>query len=227
MDAQLDALLSSCPGPRSEAELESSVALLARARAGDRAALGDLVGRHQEQLLRVVRIRLGPGMRRWLESGDIVQETYQALVRDIARLELERGEDLVQWLARVATNRIRDQHDRARAQKRDGERERALEEGAASQSAPAFELAAADTAPPERAMRAEVREILDGAIGSLSPEYREAILLRDFCGASWEHVARELGRDSVHAAQQLHQRAWIKVRKLAEPQLRGESSGGG
>jgi RNA polymerase sigma-70 factor (ECF subfamily) len=223
----MDPLLSSCPGRGSPGELESSVALLARARAGDRGALGELVARHQEQLLRVVRIRLGPGMRRWLESGDIVQETYQALVRDIARLEIERGDELVQWLARVATNRIRDQHDRALAQKRDAQRERALEDDGLSNAAPAAELAAQDTAPPEGAMRQEVRDVLDGAIAALSAEYREAILLRDFCGASWEHVARELGRDSVHAAQQLHQRAWIKVRKLAEPQLRGMQSEGG
>jgi RNA polymerase sigma-70 factor, ECF subfamily len=223
---RVDLLLSSCPGPRSSEELESSVALLARARAGDRGALGDLVARYQEPLLRVVRIRLGPGMRRWLESGDIVQETYQALLRDLGRLDVEHGDELVQWLAQVATNRIRDQHDRMRAQKRDPEREHALEADAASQSAPAAGLAAADTSPPSGAMRAEVREILDEAIASLSEEYREAILLRDFCGAAWEHVARELGRESVHAAQQLHQRAWIKVRRLAEPRLRGMSSGG-
>lgn len=222
----MDLLLSSCPGPRPAAELESSIALLARARAGDGGALGELVARYQEPLLRVVRIRLGPGMRRWLESGDIVQETYQALLRDLGRLELEHGDDLVQWLARVATNRIRDQHDRMRAQKRDPEREHALEDDAVSQAAPAAGLAAEDTAPPDGAMRREVREILDDAIADLSQEYREAILLRDFCGASWEQVARELGRESVHAAQQLHQRAWIKVRRLAEPRLRGTKSGG-
>jgi RNA polymerase sigma-70 factor (ECF subfamily) len=211
------------------AELESSVALLARARAGDRGALGDLVTRYQEQLLRVVRIRLGPGMRRWLESGDIVQETYQALVRDLGQLDLGRGDDLVQWLAQVATNRIRDQHDRIFAQKRDPEREQDLGDDAASESAltPAAGLAAADTSPSGGAMRSEVREILDEAVASLSEEYREAILLRDYCGASWEHVARALGRESVHAAQQLHQRAWMKVRRLAEPRLRGESSGDG
>jgi RNA polymerase sigma-70 factor (ECF subfamily) len=205
------------------------VALLARARAGDRGALGDLVTRYQEQLLRVVRIRLGPGMRRWLESGDIVQETYQALVRDLGQLDLGRGDDLVQWLAQVATNRIRDQHDRIFAQKRDPEREQDLGDDAASESAltPAAGLAAADTSPSGGAMRSEVREILDEAVASLSEEYREAILLRDYCGASWEHVARALGRESVHAAQQLHQRAWMKVRRLAEPRLRGESSGDG
>jgi RNA polymerase sigma-70 factor (ECF subfamily) len=202
------------------------MALLARARAGDGGALGELLARYQEPLLRIVRIRLGSGMRMWLESGDIVQETYQALLRDVGRLELAHGDDLVQWLARVATNRIRDQHDRMRAQKRDPEREHALEDDAVSHAAPAASLAATDTAPPDAAMRREVREILDAAIAGLSEEYREAILLRDFCGASWEHVARELGRESVHAAQQLHQRAWIKVRRLAEPRLRGPRSGG-
>ena len=141
------------------------------------------------------------------------------------RLELGHGDDLVQWLAQVATNRIRDQHDRIFAQKRDPERELELADGAVSEStpAPAAHLAAADTSPPDGAMRREVREVLDEAIASLSEEYREAILLRDFCGASWEHVARTLNRESVHAAQQLHQRAWMKVRKLAEPRLRGKS----
>jgi RNA polymerase sigma-70 factor (ECF subfamily) len=224
MDPTRDLLLSSCPGRAAAPELEASLALFARARDGDRAALDALVRRHHEQLLRVVRIRLGPAMRRFVESGDILQEAYQALVQSIATVELERGEDLVQWLTRVATNRIRDQHDRVHAEKRDPRRSGPLE-AAGSEAGGAGELATDDTAPPEGAMRNEVREVLDAAIAALSPEYREAIVLRDFCGASWEHVARALGRDSVHAAQQLHQRAWIKVRKLAEPRLGGAPGG--
>jgi RNA polymerase sigma-70 factor (ECF subfamily) len=221
MDSHTDPLLSSCPGASRAEDLEASMALFARARLGDRAALGELVSRHHEELLRVVRIRLGAGMRRFLESGDIVQETYQALVEDIAKVDLADAADLVQWLARVATNRIRDQHDRAYAQKRDPAREEALNASATSACAPSDRLTADDTEPPERAMRNEIRAVLDEAVAALSPEYREAIVLRDFCGASWEHVARALNRDSIHAAQQLHQRAWIKVRKLAEPRLGG------
>lgn len=226
MDASQDPLLSSCPGPRPAGELEASLALLARARDGDRGALGELVRRHHDELQRIVRIRLGAGMRRFLESGDIVQETYQALVQDVERVQLASADDLVPWLARVATNRIRDQHDRAHAQKRDAGREEAQASSASAAGGLAERVAASETAPPERAMRNELREILDEAVAALPPEYREAIVLRDFCGAPWEEVARALGRDSLHAAQQLHQRAWMKVRKLAEPRLRGAGGEG-
>ena len=219
MDSRSDPLLSSCPGSTRSADLEASLALLARARAGDRAALGELVSRYHDELQRIVRIRLGTGMRRFLESGDIVQETYQALVEGIGRVELADPGDLVQWLAQVATNRIRDQHDRAHAMKRDPRREEPLGAGSTSGSLEQ-DPAADDTEPPDGAIRNEVREVLDEAVAQLPPEYREVIVLRDYCGASWEHVARMLERDSIHAVQQLHQRAWIKVRKLAEPRLR-------
>jgi hypothetical protein len=49
------------------------------------------------------------------------------------------------------------------------------------------------------------------------------VLLRDYHGAEWTEVARSLATPSVHAAQQLHQRAWIKVRALAAPRLAGLS----
>jgi RNA polymerase sigma-70 factor (ECF subfamily) len=218
MQGRGDPLLDSCPGE--VAGLEESLGLLARAREGDKAALSALVERHHEQLLRVVRIRLGRGMRALLESGDVVQETYQALVQEIGGLRLERGDDLVQWLARVATNRIRDAHDRAHAARRDVGRERPLDPVDAASGEPPPALAASQTSPSDAAWRSEVREALDAAIASLPEDWREAILLRDYCGASWERIAEALGRP-VHASQQLHQRAWIRVRRLVEPRLRG------
>jgi DNA-directed RNA polymerase specialized sigma24 family protein len=55
----------------------------------------------------------------------------------------------------------------------------------------------------------------------LPENYREVVLLRDYHGAEWDEVARALAVPGVHAAQQLHQRAWIRVRLLAAPRLAG------
>ena len=67
MDSRSDPLLSSCPGAMRAEDLSASMALLSRARAGDRAALGELVSRYHDELQRIVSIRLGAGMRRFLK----------------------------------------------------------------------------------------------------------------------------------------------------------------
>jgi RNA polymerase sigma-70 factor (ECF subfamily) len=191
---------------------------VARARAGDRAAQGELVLRYQERLLRIVRVRLGPGgagLRRYLESADVVQDTWKAALGGIQDLRVEGDAQILGWLARIATNQVRDRLDHARAARRALDREQALGEATAGEPA--------DSAhgPRSEAEHAELAEILDASLAELPEDYREAILLRDYCGADWESIAERLERGSVHAAQQLHQRAWIKLRRQAGPRLRG------
>lgn len=207
-------LEESCPGTLAESDLGLSRALLARAQGGDAGALDELFTRYYDRLRRIVRIRLGPQARRMLDSGDIVQETFQAALGGLVDLRISEDGELLRWFARVAENRIRDEVDRQRAQKRASDREKALEVATERSG-----LADRATSPPERAFQNEVREVLDESIAELSPEYREAVLLRDFCGTDWETIARRLGRENVHAAQQLHQRAWIKLRRAASERL--------
>jgi RNA polymerase sigma-70 factor (ECF subfamily) len=219
--SEVDLLASSLPGAADELELSRSRALLERARAGEHVALAELLARHEPRLRRIVEIRLGEGLRQHLDATDVVQETYRAALQSLATLDLGPDRDLLAWLARVAVHRIQDEHDRLHAQKRDVRREVELAEPSGSTPGGPPELAASATSPSEGAARSEVRALVDAGVRGLPPDYREAILLRDYCGASWEHVARELGRPTVHAAQQLHQRAWIKLRRALEPRLRG------
>lgn len=209
-------LEESCPGALPATDLGLSRALLARAQDGDTHALNELFARYYERLRRIVRIRLGQEARRLVDSGDIVQETFHAALAGLVDLRVSDDGELLRWFARVAENRIRDEIDRQRAQKRAAEREKALEVATEKSG-----LADGVTEPPDAAYKREVREVLDLAIAGLPEEYREAVLLRDFCGADWEHIARRLGRESVHAAQQLHQRAWIKLRRAASERLGG------
>ena len=216
MTGERDLLLESVPGAAA-GDLESSLALLSRAKEGDADALNALFVRYHERVHRIVRVRLGPGLRRWTESGDIVQETFRAALQGLSAVPITNDFDLLDWFARVATNRIRDLAAYVRASKRDARAERELDATGRSGSEPV----AAQTSPSGQAFHAEVRAVLDEAVGELPDPHREVILLRDYYGVGWEEVARVLGTPSLHAAQQLHQRAWIRVRSRAAPRLAG------
>lgn len=212
-------LEDSCPGPLREVRVPgslSSAELIARARAGDGVAWDELVQRHQERLLRIVRIRLGSGgLRRFLESADVVQETWRAALGGLGGARARDEDELARWLAAIATNEIRDQVDALRAARRARDREEPLGEDSLHQPADA------GVGPATRAEAAEVRDLLDQAVAELAPDDREVVLLRDYCGADWTAIAARLGRPSVHAAQQLHQRAWIRVRRRLAGRLGG------
>jgi RNA polymerase sigma-70 factor (ECF subfamily) len=215
-----DPLSDSAPGP-SLSDLENTRVLLHKARAGDRSAANEIFARYEERIRRIVRVRLGPALRRWTESGDLVQETCRAALEGFEKLELTDEFDLVDWLSRVATNRIRDFVDHVHAEKRDVARVQPLTPSSGDGSGSSRSPADTQEAPSERAFRAEVRELLDEIVAGLPDDYREVVLLRDYHGADWATVARALSARSLHAAQQLHQRAWIKVRAQAAPRLAG------
>ena len=216
----MDPLTGSLPGAV-PGDPEETVVLLGRARGGDRDAENELFLRYEERIRRIVRVRLGPGLRRWAESGDLVQETCRSALQGIGGLEVGSEFDFQDWLARVATQRIRDFADHVQAHKRDLARAEPLSDFDAGESSTDGSPADSGLGPGEEAFRAEVRAILDETVGSLPESYREVVVLRDYHGAGWTDIARVLGTPSVHAAQQLHQRAWLKVRLAAAPRLAG------
>lgn len=203
-------------------ELTESMYLVGRAQAGDREALDHLLERYQDRLRRIVRVRLGPRLSAHVEIMDIVQETCAVAARRIEHLELHSPASILHWLSRIAENQIRDAHDYHFAQKRDRRRDQRIDaqrDDESTASPPA--LQGSTTMPDERAWKNELREILDEALSTMPEDQREVILERDYCGADWEHVARQLERPNVHAVQELHRRAWIRLRRLVKPKLGG------
>src|SRR6185436_18440399 len=106
------------PPPPKPDDLTLTLDLLRRAQQGERPALERLLERYYERVRRIVRLRLGPSLRRRLESGDILQETFLAAVRNFARFELRDEGSFINWLAVLAENQIRDAADHHGAQKR-------------------------------------------------------------------------------------------------------------
>lgn len=212
----LDPLSRSLPG-EDAAHQRRSLELLAIAQEGDRDALEELIARYQDRLRRIVRIQLGASLlRRDYDSMDIVQNTFRAALPKIRDLQPESAASLLQWLAMIATNQIRDAYSYRRAAKRDAAREVRLDaplSGAAN-------VAPSTAGPAEQAFLAELRELLDDAVTRLPDDQRRVVVLRDYCGETWSRVAAELHRDSG-AARQLHQRAWIRLRRELRPKLEG------
>ena len=94
--------------------LDSSLTLLERARAGDRAALDSLVARYLPRLQRWASGRLPHWARDLADTQDLVQET---LVQTFQRIEAfdSRGEGALQaYLRQAILNRIRDELRRAK-----------------------------------------------------------------------------------------------------------------
>ncbi len=195
-----------------------SMILLARAQQGDEQALHELLERYQDRLQRIVRIQLaGSPLRRLHDSMDLVQNTFLAALPKIGDLRLTSSASLLNWLAIIATNKVRDAYGRETAERRDLRRSTSLDASGAHEAPRA---PGADT-PGQAAEDAELRERLDAEVAELPADQQRVVLLRDYCGESWERIARELHREPG-ATRQLHQRAWIRLRQRLRPLLEGE-----
>jgi len=209
--------LQSALSPRGAFDPAQSADLVRRAQKGDDLALNELLERYRPRLRRIVRIRLGAKLRGRLESMDIVQETYQVAFRKIADLQVHSQASILQWLSRIAEHKITDANDYFTALRRDARREEPID-GQPGESRATDRLPDEAESPSQQLERSEIREILDGCVEQLSEAQREVVILRDYCGGEWEFVAEEM-ESNAHAAQELHRRAWVKLRSLAGPKL--------
>ena len=148
--------------------------LLARAVAGDVAAFGELVRRHQTAALRVAAVVSGSTE----EAKDIVQEAFVAAHRSLATY---RGTGSVRsWLLRVVANRARNQaRGRVRRLWRDT-RHAALE-------------LRAEVGPDEQVERRAEHEAVARALAALRLDDREVLGCRFVIGMSESETAEVLG----------------------------------
>jgi len=180
-----------------------SLELVARARAGDGEAREQLFARYYPRVFRVVRARLGRGLRALETPEDLVQNTFVAALSALERFEAREDAGLIDWFARLAENQIRDAVKHHTALKRQTPPAAGLEHP--------VEPPARDTPPLERLSRAEEQRLLDECIAELPHDEREALVLRDHAEASWQLVAETLGRPTEAAARELHRRAQLRL----------------
>lgn len=197
--------------PSFASEPVDSLDFLERAQAGDRDALNALLARYQDRIYRVARIRLGARLRRFLDSADIVNQANWIAAQNIGKLDPRDRAGIVHWLTKIVENQIHDAHSFHTAQKRDLRRDAPLTLRTDEGEEVERPLAGNAPTPSGEVADAEMQEIYDACVQELEPDHREVLLLRDYEGGEWSWICQQLGRTDVHATQELHRRARIKL----------------
>lgn len=103
---------------------DSFDALLARARTGDAAAVAAIVQQYEPEVRTVARRRLGPALRPFLDSIDLVQSVHRSLLRGLQddKFALERPEQLIALALTMVRRKAAHAWRKLRRQKRPQDR---------------------------------------------------------------------------------------------------------
>ena len=191
---------TSTPPPVLVTALDSTLALVTRARGGDREALELIADRYQSALARFAHGRMPAAARGLFDTDDLVQV---AVVRTLTRLDhidSSISGSLLAYLRRAVLNQIRDELRRAqRRQHRYGW---------------SPDLAVAERDPLEQVISREMLERYDAALAQLPAEQQEAFMMRIEMDCSYRHIAEALGKASPEAARMLVRRAIQTLARL-------------
>jgi RNA polymerase sigma-70 factor (ECF subfamily) len=191
-------------------------ALLARARAADRGALGELLALYQNYLRILARTHLHEFPSARCDASDLVQETLIEALRDFPRFAGTTERELLAWLRRILARNLADQVKHHKAKIRTFERQESLE-GLLERSSSAVHAALVEgvSSPSTRASRREQAVLLADALERLPADYREVIVLRNFQALAFEAVAACMGR-SAGAVRMLWARALERLHRELE-----------
>lgn len=177
-------------------------ALLASARAGDAAALEQLIERYQGRVFRFgLRMCRDPD-----DARDVVQDTLVAMARGLR--EFRGDSSLSTWLYTIARSQCL--RKRRRSKFAPAEHETVHAADAVVDDGPA---------PDEAVAQQEIEAAVERAIAGLEPMYREVMILRDVEGLPASEVAQVVGI-SVDAVKSRLHRARVAVREAVAAGLR-------
>lgn len=173
---------------------------LERARRGDARAFDSLARAHERALYSHVARILGPGP----DAEDVVQDAFVSAWRSMSGFE---GTSFKAWLFRIARNRA---IDLIRAQKRRAELPLDPPDDDGGDPSWAEPVAGGPTLP-EIAAGAEARAAVEAALTMVPVEQRDALLLRDVEGFSYEEIATITVSEIGTVKSRIH-RARVSVR---------------
>jgi RNA polymerase sigma-70 factor (ECF subfamily) len=163
--------------------------LLAKARQGDEAAAAELVRQYEAEVRIVARVLLGPALRPYLDSLDVVQSVHRSLLLGLrgGKVDVPSPERLVALSITMVRRKIARQWRRHQRQRR-------LERLAPDAQELVTRLAELARPADDPARQAALRDTLRLACESMEPADRELLTLR-MAGHSTAEAARQLGLD--------------------------------
>jgi RNA polymerase sigma-70 factor, ECF subfamily len=204
-----------------DTRFQETLHLIDRHRNGERSALDELFNRYSKRVRRIVRVRMGSFLRSRAEVEDVVQETLLRSFESLDKFEEQEDAKLIDWMARIAENSLRNLFQHEMAQKRAADREVPIESlrDKLQQSGAAWGPPADTSTPAEKLSASEMEDIVDECLTELPEEQREIILPVDFAEGNWEFVMERTKRPTLAAAQKFHRRARVALAAQVERRL--------
>lgn len=173
--------------------------LVAKARAGSREALDELIGRHYQTCVRLAARILGDPF----EAQDEVQNTCRKVFE---RLDQYEGHaEFISWLRRIVTNQCL-MVLRLRRQRQFVFLDNATQEGGG-----AVQLAATGPNAETQVLEREAQELLQREMRRIPPSLRTVLLLRHVDELEVEDIAQKLDTSVAAVKSRLH-RARVELR---------------
>jgi RNA polymerase sigma-70 factor, ECF subfamily len=191
--------------------------LVARAAAGDRVAIAQLLERYRGRLRRMVAMRLDPRLRGRVDASDVIQEGYLDAMQRLEEFIRDPSVPFYIWLRFLIGQRVQEQHRRHLGTSgRDVGREVSIYEGAmpgVNTGVLAAQLLGKLTSPSDAALRAERKIRLQAALNPMEPLDREILVLRHYEQMTNGHAAAALGLNES-AASKRYTRALERLKEI-------------
>jgi RNA polymerase sigma-70 factor, ECF subfamily len=183
---------------------------LAAARAGSAEALGHALHTCRNYLLAIAGQELDADLRAKGGASDLVQETFLEAQRDFAGFQGTSETELLAWLRQILVNNVANFSRRYHYAKRAIGREVVLQGDDPAQPAGAS-LPDPQLTPSSEAVKREQAAALERKLERLPDDYRQAIVLRNFEGRSFEEIGVLMNR-TPDAARKLWSRGMERLR---------------
>ena len=156
--------------------LDLDHSLVDRCLGGEEAAWEDLIRTHTRRVYGLCYRFTGKDS----EAQDLTQEVFLRVYRTLKTFRAAEGA-FTTWLARLTRNLLIDNYRRTRHER--------LTDSIEEQLPMLEESVSAASRPEGMVAGREASEILQGALQKLSPELREAVILRDLQGLEYREIA--------------------------------------
>ena len=172
---------SSSNGDAASGDHEEDFRLVALAQQGDMSAYDELVTRHRGKIYAMIRNMVKNDADAWDLSQDVFIKAWKALPRFEARARFST------WLFRISHNVVYDWVRKRKIESAGELNDEIFDRDRidlSARTAPAFV-----ESPDDALSNSELREKISAALETLSPEHREAVMLKDVQGLSYKEIA--------------------------------------
>lgn len=192
--------------------------LIALARAGQTDAICEILARHEDVIIGVIRSHLRGSSRAVVDTGDLLQSTYGVALTKLPFFEYRGDVPFRAWLRRVVENKLK---QRPRDLPRSAGPESDDSDDAGAGAAPAC-----DTDPEVRLEINEAKRLVEDELADLSYEVRESHRLHKDDGLTFADIGQRL-RISERTARRHFSQVEARIAMVARDYIGGRRRAAG